>query len=118
MIFSYTSKKKRGCRADLRDTPKLLYLIIFYVPDNRKDDSDGKEDQSRYENTVITLLFVLAELTLAVIGISLVLCSAHREKGEHDVSKNESDTDQRALTTDVQHAGKKRHQYARDEERI
>ena len=66
----------------------------------------------------LTLLFALAELACTVIGIALLLCSAHRNKGEHNIPENKSDTYEGTLATDVQHAREKRHQHARNEERI
>ena len=100
------------------DLMDRLWIIKFYIPNSRKDDSNGQEDKTRYQNTAVILLFGLAELTLAVIGISLVLCSAHRDKGKHGVPKYEANAYQRALAADIQHARKKRHQYAGNEERI
>ena len=64
------------------------------------------------------MLFVLAELARPVIGIFLVPRSAHRDKGEHNISQNESDADERTLAADIHHARKERHQYARNEERV
>ena len=96
----------------------ILYVIKFYVPNSSKDESNDKEEKSRYKNTSAILIFSFAELTLAVIGISLVLCSAHRDKGEYDVPENESNTYKRPLAANVQHTRKKRHQYARDEKSV
>lgn len=96
----------------------LLCVIKIYVPNNRQDNSNEKEEQSRYKNTAVISLLGLAELTRAVIRISLVLGSAHRDKGEYDISENKSDAYECPLATDVQHACKKRHQYARNEESI
>ena len=78
-----------------------LWIIKFYIPNSRKDDSNGQEDKARYQNTAVVLLFSLAELTLAVIGISLVLRSAHRDKSEHSVPQNVANAYQRALAADI-----------------
>ena len=98
----------------------ILYrgIIKDCVPNNRKDDSNEEEDKSRYKNTVIITLFGLRKLACPVIGISLLLCSAHRDKGKHDISENESDTYKRPLAADIHHARKERHQYTRDKERV
>ena len=93
-------------------------IIIFYIPNNRKNDSDAQEKQSRYKNTAVFVLFRLAELSRAVIGVKLVLGSSHRDKGKHHVSENESDSDERALSADEIHRRKERHQDARHEKRI
>ena len=98
--------------------PQFLYLIEFCVPNNRKDDSNGKEEKSRYKNTAIALLFGIFELALTVIGISLLTRSAHGNKGKKRISKRKANTNQGALAADIQHAGKKRHQYAGNKESI
>ena len=95
-----------------------LYVIEFRVPNNGKDDANEQEEESRPKNTAAILFLALTELTRTVIGIALVLCSAHGDKGENHVPENESNTYECTLAADVQHARKKRHQYARDEESI
>ena len=98
----------------------ILYrgIIKDCVPNNRKDDSNEEEDKSRYKNTVIITLFGLRKLACPVIGISLLLCSAHRDKGKHSVSKNKSNSDKRTLAADKQQAREKRHQNTGDEESV
>ena len=110
--------KKRHSLSYTANCTQFLYVIKFHIPNNRKDDSNDKEEKTRYKNTAVILLFGIVQLTLAVIGISLVLCSAHRNKCEHGISDHEADTDQSSLATDIQHARKKRHQYTRNEESI
>jgi len=90
----------------------ILCVIKCCVPNNRKDDSNEKEDKSCHKNTAVVMLFGLTELACAVIGISLVPRSAHWDKGEHNISEYESDADERTLAADVHHTRKKRHQYA------
>ena len=102
----------------MKCTGIFLCVIEIYVPNNRKDDSDEKEDQSRYENTAVVLLFGFAHFPLTVIGIPFVLCPSHRDKGEHHVAQYESDTDEGTFAADIQHTCKKRHQYTRNEERV
>ena len=59
-----------------------------------------------------------AELSCAVVSILLVLESSHRDKSKNNVSQNESDSEQCALTADEQHSRKEREQYSADEEGI
>lgn len=87
----------------------ILYVVVIYIPNNRKDGSNGKKEKSCYKHAAVILLFHLTELALAVIGVSLMPRSAHRDKGKHDVSKHEADAYKRPFATDVQHTGKKRH---------
>ena len=96
----------------------FLYIIECFGPNNRKNDANEKEDQSRHQNASVIMLFGIGKLALPVIGISFLLCSAHRNKGEHHISQNKSDADKCALAADIHHARKKRHQDARDKERI
>lgn len=96
----------------------FLHMIKFEVPNNCKDGSNEKEEKSCYKNTAIFLFFRLFELALAVIGISLLLRSAHGDKGQHGVSDYESDAYECAFAADIEHTRKKRHQYTRNEEGI
>ena len=96
----------------------LLYIVECHCPNNGEDDSNGKEDQPRHEDVAIAALLCLLELTGPVVGIQLMLCSAHRDKSKHDISDNKSDTYERSLAADVHHTRKQRHQYAGDEEGI
>ena len=111
-----SQKQKKSPRIECAGI--LSYVIEVYVPNNGEDRSNGKEEKSGKKNTSVVVLFRLAELTLAIIGITLVPCSAHGDKGKHHVSQNKPDTYKCAFTADVQHARKKRHQYARYEERV
>ena len=97
---------------------EVLYVIELYAPNSRENDSNEKEEKSRYKNAAVILLFGLTELPLPIIGIELVSGSSHGKEGEHNVSENESDTYECTLTADVQHAREKRHQYARNEEGV
>jgi len=96
----------------------LLDVIICFAPDNRQDDTNGQKNKSRYPNTAVVLFFGLCKLTRTVIGVSLLFCSAHGDKGKHNVSENESNSYERALTADEEHSRKERHQYARHEEGV
>ena len=96
----------------------LCDVIEIEIPDSGEDDADGEEEQSRYRNAAVVALFGLAELACAVIGIQLMLRSAHRDEGEHDVAEHKPDADERALAADVEHAGEQRHQDACDEEGV
>lgn len=93
-------------------------VIKLYIPNNRKDDTNDKEEKSCYKNTVVVLLSGFAELSLPIVGVSLVLGSSHGNKGEHHISDYKSDTDERAFTADKQHTRHQRHQYTGDEERV
>lgn len=106
LIFSYKKSPRNMCAG------MILWVIKCRIPDSRKDDSDKKENQSCHKDVAVAMLFGLAELARTVIGILFVPCSAHRDKGEHNISKNKSDTDERPLATDIHHARKERHQYA------
>ena len=96
----------------------ILYVIKCCVPNNRKDNTNNKEDQACHKNITVVMLFGLTEFTRAVIGISLVSRSTHRDKGKHDISENEANADEGALAADIHHAREKRHQDAGDEESI
>lgn len=96
----------------------LILLIKFDTPNNRQNDSNGQEEEPCHKNTAIILLFGLTELTRAVIGVAFVLGSTHGDKGEHDVSENESDTDEGAFAADEEQARKEGHQNTRNEEGI
>ena len=93
-------------------------MIEHYVPNNRKDNSNEKEDQSRYQNTTVIMLLCLAELALPIVGIALLLGSSHGDEGKDRISQNKSETNQSTLAADIHHARKKRHQYTGDEECI
>ena len=71
---------------------EVLYVIELYAPNSRENDSNEKEEKSRYKNAAVILLFGLTELPLPIIGIELVSGSSHGNEGEHNVSENESDT--------------------------
>ena len=94
------------------------YVIEFRVPNNGKDDANDQEEKSRPKNTATILFLALTELTRTVIGIALVLCSAHGDKGENHVPENESNTYECTLAADVHQSRKQRHQYAGDEESV
>ena len=96
----------------------MLSVVKCCVPNNRKGDANEKENKSCDQDIVATMLFGLGKLAGAVISISLVPRSAHRDKGEHCISKDKSDTDECPLAADVHHACKKRHQNTCDEESI
>lgn len=96
----------------------LLCIIKCLVPNNRKDDSNEKENKSCHKNRSVIMLFGVAKLTCPVIGIFLVLFSAHRDKGERHISQNESDTDECTFAADIHHAGKQGHQDTGDEESV
>ena len=98
MRLPYNVKKrvKRAMIAGL--TRSVLYGIEFHIPDPRQEDTGDKEDQSRHKNTAVVVLFSLLELARAVIGVELVAGSAHGDKGEHDVSENESNAYERTLS--------------------
>ena len=93
-------------------------MIEHYVPNNRKDNSNEKEDQSRYQNTTVIMLLCLAELALPIVGIALLLGSAHGDEGKDRISQNKSKTNKSTLAADIHHARKKRHQDTGDEEGI
>ena len=94
----------------------LSYIVEGCVPNHGQNDSDEKEDETSYENATVIVLFGFAKLPCPVVGVALLLCSSHGDKGQHHVSQNEADADKSALAADEQHAGKKRHQDARNEE--
>ena len=96
----------------------MILLIKFDAPNNRQNDSNGQEEESCHKDTAVLLLFGLAELTRAVVGISLVLGSTHRDKGKHDVPENEADADEGTLAADEEHSRKEGHQHPRDEEGV
>ena len=108
----------------LRKSPRrscagiFLCVIKLYIPNNGKDGSDGKKEKSCYKNTSVITFFGLTELALTVVGISLLPCSSHRDKGKYSISKDETDADECPLAADVQQTCKKRHQYACNEESI
>ena len=62
--------------------------------------------------------FGRAELTRAVIGIPLMLHSAHGDEEKHHISEDKSDAKERTLVADIHHARKKGHQYTRNEESV
>ena len=95
-----------------------LGIIEHQVPDGGKDDSNGKEDQPRHEDVAIAALLCLLELTGPVVGIQLMLFSAHGNEGQHHVAKNEADSDECPFAADEIHGGKERHQDTCDEEGI
>lgn len=66
----------------------------------------------------VVLLFGSLDLTGAVVGIFLLSCSTHRNKGKHNISQNKADTYQSAFTADIQHTCKQGHQYARYKESV
>ena len=82
------------------------HLIKVQVPDHGKDYADRKEQKSREQNAMIALLFQFRKLALTVLRIDLVLCSAHRDERQKNVSYNESDSYKRALAADEYHSGK------------
>lgn len=98
--------------------PLILYVIKLYVPNNRKNDSNGKEEKACYKNTAVISLFSLAHLSLAVIGILLMLSSAHWDKCEHSAFKNKAYSYESAFAAYEKHSRKERHQDTRDEKRI
>lgn len=114
LLSGFTGSVQGACG----DKILCRWSIKYCVPNSRKDDTNEKENKSRYKNMAVVALFGRTKLTLTVIGIFLVPCSSHRDKGKHNVSEDESDADQCTLAADVQHAREKRHQYARDEERV
>ena len=93
-------------------------MIEHYVPNNRKDNSNEKEDQSRYQNTTVIMLLCLAELALPIVGIALLLGSAHGDEGKDRISQNKSETNKSTLAADIHHAGEKCHHDAGDEESV
>ena len=93
-------------------------VIEHHIPNNRQGDSNEKENKTCYENTAGIVLFCLLELAFTVIGIQLVLRSAHGDKEKHHISEDEPNTDQCALAADIHHAREKRHQDTGDEEGI
>ena len=95
-----------------------VYIVECGVPNYGKDDSNEKEDKSSHKNTAVAMLFGTTELPGTIVGIAFVPCSAHRDKGQHNIPEDKSDTNKCPFTTDVHHASKKRHQNARDEESV
>ena len=88
------------------------------IPNGSKDDSNRQENQSSHKNMTVVMLLGLAQLPLTVIGITFLSGSTHRNKGKHSISKNESNTNEGALTADIQQCRVKGHQYAGDKESI
>ena len=88
----------------------ILYIVERCVPNNRKDDSNEKEDESSHKDVTVALLFDCTELTRTIIGILLMAHSAHRHERKRHVSEHETDTDQGALTADIHQARIKGHQ--------
>ena len=99
---------------------KTLYgrVIEHLVPNNRKDDSNEKEDKTCYENAAGVVLFRLFELARTIIGVQLVLRSAHGDEEKHHIPENEADTDEGAFAANVHHARKEGHQNTGNEEGI
>lgn len=97
---------------------EVLYVIELYAPNSRENDSNEKEEKSRYKNAAVILLFGLTELPLPIIGIELVSGSSHGNEGEHNVSENESDTYECSFAADEEHSRKKSHQNTCDKERV
>ena len=112
-----TKHRKRG---ESYDSPLKLYtwMIKVHIPDNRKQNADRKEEQSRYEKAMVVRLFELAELTFTVARIHLVVFSSHGDKCLHDVSQNEADTDEPSLAADEHDSGKQGQQEPRNREAI
>ena len=100
----------------LKRAIRNLRVIECQIPNNGKDDSNEKEDQSGHEWIAIAALLGFLKLTGTVIGIDLMSCSAHRNKGKDNISEDKSDTNEGALAADIHHAREKRHQNTRDEE--
>ena len=94
----------------------FLRVIECQIPNNGKDDSNEKEDQSGHEWIAIAALLGLLKLTGTVIGIDLMSCPTHGNKGKDNISEDKSDTNEGALAADIHHAREKRHQNTRDEE--
>jgi len=55
-------------------------VVKYGIPDDRKCNTDSKEDKTGDKNTMLALTLFPAKLTLAVISISLLILSAHRDK--------------------------------------
>ena len=94
----------------------ILHVIKCCIPDSCKDDSNEKEDKPCHKNIAIIAFLGIAQLACTVIGIYLVFCPTHRDKGKDNISEDEADADEGALSADIHHARKQRHQYAGDKE--
>ena len=96
----------------------ILYIVERCGPNNRKDDSNEKEDKSSYKDITVAMLFDFTKLTGAVIDILLMPGSAHRDKGKHNISQDVADADQSTLAADIHQTRIKGHQNTRYEEGI
>ena len=90
------------------------HLIKVQIPDHGKDYADRKEQKSCEQNAMIALLFQFRKLALTVLCIDLVLCSAHGDERQKNVSYNESDSYESSLSADEKHSGKQQHQNSRN----
>ena len=96
----------------------ISYIVERCVPNNRKDDSNEKEDKSCYQNTSVIMLFGFLDLAGPIIGIAFLPGSAHGDEGKDRISQNKSETNKSTLAADIHHAGEKCHHDAGDEESV
>ena len=90
-----------------------IYLISGRVvkagiPDNRHNNADRKENYSGNKNTVIALAPFLAKLALAVVCITLMILSAHRDEEINNALHCVAYADKTSLTADIHHTGSKK----------